>query len=136
MSRRQSKRKTVKGPLTPSNRNSSSDLPTAPFDIGGGPINTPEITAMEIQQRTIDGQLRIIDKLTDPKPTSPPHKWAQLVNYGYLIVIIALILIVLSYFLHGRYPESTASEDLAKTALLALIALLTGIAKGTLPGNK
>jgi hypothetical protein len=130
-----SKGKTFKGSLTPSNRNSSSDLPTAPFDIGGA-INTPEITAMEIQQRTIDGQLKIIANLTDPKPTSPPPMWAQLLNYGYFIVLVALTLIALSYFLHGRYPESTASEDLARLALSTMGALLFGMARSSLPGNK
>jgi hypothetical protein len=129
-----SRGKTVKGQPTPNNPNSSF---TAPQDFAG-PINTPDdliIKVIETQQKTIDGQQRTINTLLQPK-IQPPPKWAQLVNYGYLIVMIALISIALSYFLHGRYPESTASEDLAKMALSTLGALLVGMAKSALPSNK
>jgi hypothetical protein len=138
MSRDRSRRKTGRGQLAPKNRNDSSGLPEAPFDQVG-PFNTPDnltIKVLEAQQKTIDGQQRTIDTLIKPKQIQPPPKWAQLVNYGYLIVMIALILIALSYFLHGRYPESTASEDLAIMALSTLGALLVGMAKSALPSNK
>ena len=136
MSRSRSRRKTGTRQPAPNNPDS---LFTAPEDFGG-PIRTVDDlkapSLYEMQQKTIDATLGIIDKLTNREQTPPPPKWARWLGYGYTLAIVALTLIALSYFLHGRYPESTASEDLAKIAVSALFALVVGMAKGSLPGSK